>query len=75
MNSKMENVLLEKTMADGRTLRVLRYVSPEDEVPERVARIEAEIGNGVVNVACNAAGTVTGHCFALASGGTEGRPE
>ena len=39
-------------------------------MPEfRVARIEAEIGNGVVNVACNAAGTVTGYCFALASGG------
>lgn len=43
---------------------------PAAAVPEfRVARIEAEIGNGVVNVACNAAGTVTGHCFALASGG------
>ena len=43
---------------------------PAAAVPEfRVARIEAEIGGGVVNVACNAAGTVTGHCFALASGG------
>ena len=43
---------------------------PAAFVPEfRVARIEAEIGGGVVNVACNAAGTVTGHCFALASGG------
>ncbi len=43
---------------------------PAATVPEfRVARIEAEIGNGVVNVACNAAGTVTGHAFALASGG------
>ena len=43
---------------------------PATAVPEfRVARIEAEIGNGVVNVACNAAGTVTGHAFALASGG------
>ena len=43
---------------------------PATAVPEfRVARIEAEIGNGVVNVACNVAGTVTGHAFALASGG------
>ncbi len=43
---------------------------PAAAVPEfRVARIEAEIGNGIVNVACNAAGTVTGHAFALASGG------
>ncbi len=43
---------------------------PAAAVPEfRVARIEAEIGNGVVNVACNAAGTVTGHAFALATGG------
>ena len=30
--------LSEKKMADGRTLRVLRFVSPEDEVPERVVR-------------------------------------
>jgi len=43
---------------------------PAAAVPDfRTARIEAEIGNGVVNVACNAAGTVTGYCFALASGG------
>ena len=35
---KEDTVLSEKKMADGRTLRVLRYVSPGDEVPERVVR-------------------------------------
>ena len=38
MKTNDGTVLSEKKMADGRTLRVLRYVSPEDEVPERVVR-------------------------------------
>ena len=35
---KEDTVLSEKKMSDGRTLRVLRFVSPGDEVPERVVR-------------------------------------
>ena len=43
---------------------------PASAVPDyRIARIEAEIGNGTVRVACNAAGTVTGYAFGLANGG------
>ena len=43
---------------------------PASAIPDyRVARIEAEIGSGTLRVACNAAGTVTGYAFGLASGG------
>ena len=43
---------------------------PAAAVPDfMTARIEAEAGGGALLVACNAAGTVTGHAFALASGG------
>ena len=31
-------VLAEKTMADGRKLRILRFVSPGDDVPEHIVR-------------------------------------
>ncbi len=43
---------------------------PAAAVPDfMTARIEAEVGDGALFVACNAAGTVTGHAFALVSGG------
>ena len=38
MKTNEGTVLSEKKMSDGRTLRVLRFVSPGDEVPERVVR-------------------------------------
>ena len=38
MKTNEGTVLSEKKMADGRTLRILRFVSPGDEVPERVVR-------------------------------------
>lgn len=41
-----------------------------DRIPNyQIARVEASLGNGTVQVACNAAGTVTGYAFAIASGG------
>lgn len=44
---------------------------PSERIPNfQIARVEASIGNGTVQVACNAAGTVTGYASAIFQGGS-----
>ena len=44
---------------------------PSERIPNfQIARVEASIGNGTVQVACNAAGTVTGYASAILQGGS-----
>ena len=44
---------------------------PSERIPNfQIARVEASIGNGTVQVACNAAGTVTGYTSAILQGGS-----